>query len=131
MKCCAGSSVWEGKEEVALPEARFDRSEVIMRFRDDSLRGIGGTGGMVSEAEVGAGAGVLTDEVKLRRPEPIWLAIEARRLRSPAFETRALDTRDARTRLERFEGREAPPGLLSRVRKASLRSSRSRATCWA
>ena len=60
-----------GKEEGALPETRFDRSEVIMRFRDDSLRGIGGTGGMASEAEAGAGAGVPMGEIQLRRPEPI------------------------------------------------------------
>ena len=40
-----------------LPEERFDRSEVIMRFRDDSLRGRGGVGGMASEASASAGGG--------------------------------------------------------------------------
>lgn len=38
-----------------LPEQRFDRSDVIMRFRDDSLRGRGGVGGITSEAGAGAG----------------------------------------------------------------------------
>lgn len=40
-----------------LPEERFDRSEVIMRLRDDSLRGRGGVGGMASEAGASAGGG--------------------------------------------------------------------------
>ena len=46
------------QERAALPEQSFDdRSEVMIRFRDDGLRGRGGTGGIESEAETGAGAG--------------------------------------------------------------------------
>lgn len=53
--CCANP---ESVGKRCLPEPRLDRSEVMMRFRDDSLRGMrgmGGTGGMTSEAEAGVG----------------------------------------------------------------------------
>ena len=43
----------QARKVCCLPELRRDRSEVMMRFRDDSLRGIGGTGGIASEAEAG------------------------------------------------------------------------------
>ena len=113
-----------------LPELWLDRPDVMMRFCDASLRRvIPGTGEMSPED----GDGELAAVMRLQRAEPIWLlAIDVRWLwfsRSPARDRRRLDWRETTMRLElQLVGRVAE---LDPVCKAPLRSSRSRATCWA